>query len=293
MIQFKIMISLGFSPCPNDTFIFYALANGKIDLRDLDFSLIIDDVETLNQYAVERKLQVTKVSCHAFFSLKEDYQFLRSGGALGRGCGPLLVAKDRLLFSGKRPSKDLTFAIPGRLTTAFLLLRLYLSSEFGGSGIGNHRFRFSFMPFHMILDSVSKGSVDAGLIIHESRFTYPGYGLEQVVDLGEWWERETGLPIPLGGIVARKSLHQSTITTIEDLIRESVEYSSAHPDEAMSYIKQHAQEISEDVITQHIALYVNTYTFDLGEDGRAALDELMRRANSLKKYEESSTTSSS
>jgi 1,4-dihydroxy-6-naphthoate synthase len=270
------MIRLGFSPCPNDTFIFYALANRKIDTLGIDFSLRIEDVETLNQLAVGKALEVTKVSCHAFRYLRHDYQFLSSGGAFGRGCGPLIVAKDTKSFFEKTPG-DLKIATPGKLTTAALLLELYLAAAFTPPRGGLGGVTFIPMPFHMIMQSVSDGKADAGLIIHESRFTYPDFGLVKIADLGEWWEKETGLPIPLGGIAAQKSLGTKLIMNIENLIRASIHYSSSHRDEAMPYIKSYAREMDEEVMLKHIALYVNDYTFDLGENGRAALDELMRR----------------
>jgi 1,4-dihydroxy-6-naphthoate synthase len=269
------MISLGFSPCPNDTFIFYAVANKKIETHGLDFNFVIEDVETLNGLAMKRALDVTKISCHAFYYLQDDYRFLRSGGAFGRGCGPLLVVKENFKFKiSDLKSQNIKIAIPGELTTAFLLLKLYLSP--------NSSLSFISMPFYEIMDAVKEGRADAGLIIHESRFTYHEYGLSKVADLGEWWESETGLPIPLGGIIAKKSLGESAIKTIESLIRAGVEYSILHRDEAMPYIKRYSQELSDDVIDKHIALYVNDYTIDIGDDGEAALNELLKRARGEK-----------
>jgi 1,4-dihydroxy-6-naphthoate synthase len=270
------MIRLGFSPCPNDTFIFYALANKKIDTRGLDFELFIEDVETLNSHAVGRALDVTKISCHAYYHLQKDYHFLRAGGALGRGCGPLIVAQDSKKFFFEKPLEQLKIAVPGRLTTAFLLLRLYFSSNFN-----LNLSDIVVMPFHEIMQAVSTGAVDAGLIIHESRFTYQQHGLVKIIDLGEWWEKETGLPIPLGGIIAKKSLGEPVIATIEDLIRSSVQYALGHRDEVTPYIKRYAQELSDEVIMSHIALYVNDYTIDIGDEGAAALGELLKRAKGL------------
>lgn len=273
------MISLGFSPCPNDTFIFYALANKLIDLKGLDFSLVIEDVETLNQLAIKRAIDATKISCHAFYYLQNDYQFLRAGGAFGRGCGPLLVQKteDREQKTDKRSVMQ-KIAIPGELTTAFLLLKLYLSSN--SSPVTRHpSLSFIVMPFYEIMSAVRDGKVDAGLIIHESRFTYPEYGLKKIVDLGEWWENETGLLIPLGGIIAKKSLGSSTIEAIENLIRASVQYSMLQREDAMLFIKKYSQELSDDIILKHIALYVNEYTLDIRDEGQAALDELMKMAS--------------
>jgi len=273
------MISLGFSPCPNDTFIFYALTNKIIDLKGLNFSLLIKDVETLNQLAIKKKVDVTKISCHAFYYLQEDYHFLRAGGAFGRGCGPLLVVRTQ--ESEVRSSKIKKIAIPGKLTTAFLLLKLYLSSTSITSYFSLITSHFIPMPFHKIMEAVRDEKVDAGLIIHESRFTYQKYGLSQIVDLGEWWEKETGLPLPLGGIIAKKSLGIQNIKTIESLIRESVEYSIHNKEEVMPFIKQYSQELSDDVIFKHISLYVNDYTIDIGSEGKAALNELIKRAKGV------------
>ncbi len=271
MLKLLVMISLGFSPCPNDTFIFYALANKKIDTCGLDFNLIIKDVETLNQLALKKELDISKISCHAFSYLRGDYRFLHAGGALGRGCGPLIVAKG---LYGPEDLGGKKIAVPGKLTTAFLLYKLFAST------FGLQPPSFIEMPFHEIMNAVRDGKADAGLIIHESRFTYQDYGLVRILDLGEWWEKETGLPIPLGGIIAKKSLGEPVIKNIEDLIRASVNYSLAHREEAMPYIRKYSQELSEAVIREHISLYVNSYTVDIGNDGLAALEELLSRADS-------------
>ncbi|MGO9613231.1 MAG: 1,4-dihydroxy-6-naphthoate synthase [Dissulfurispiraceae bacterium] len=278
MIKSVFMIQLGFSPCPNDTFIFYALANSRIDAQGLDFNVAIEDVETLNHLAMKRLLDVTKISCHTFYYLRNDYRFLSVGGAFGHGCGPLLVAKDPSVVSDRKKDEAVKIAIPGRLTTAFLLLRLYLSAALRLKSPS-----FVFMPFHEIMKSVKDGKVDAGLIIHEGRFTYHEHGLIQIADLGTWWEALTGLPLPLGGIIAKKSLGDSTIEKIKNLIRSSLQYSLLHREEAMPYIKKHAQELSEEVINKHISLYVNNYTLDAGNDGKAALNELFTRADRLLK----------
>ncbi len=269
------MISLGFSPCPNDTFIFYALANKIIDQRGLDFRIIIEDVETLNQLAMRRSVDVTKISCHAYYYLQKDYHFLTTGGAFGRKCGPLLVVRGQ--ESGLR-AEIKKIAIPGELTTAFLLLKLYLNSKSNNSHFSLSASQFIPMPFHKIPEAVRDGQVDAGLIIHESRFTYQEYGLSKIIDLGDWWEDETGLPLPLGGIIAKRSIGAQNISMIESLIRESLEYSMRNREEVIPFIKMYAQELSDDVIFKHIALYVNNYTIDIGKDGKTALDELIKRA---------------
>jgi 5,8-dihydroxy-2-naphthoate synthase len=258
-------LTLGFSPCPNDTFMFYPLVHGLVDTAGLTFLERLEDVETLNQLALKGELDVSKVSYHALGHIRDDYALLRSGSALGRGCGPLLVARENLVPADLRGRK---IAVPGRYTTALLLLRLF------DPAFEN----FIVMPFNEIMDAVLKGKVDAGLIIHESRFTYQGFGLHKLVDLGEWWEGETGLPIPLGGIVARRSLGSDTIAIIERALRAGVQYAHNNPAAAADYIREHAQEMSDEVCAAHIGLYVNDFSTDLGEEGERAIAELLRRA---------------
>ncbi|HXE96925.1 MAG TPA: 1,4-dihydroxy-6-naphthoate synthase [Dongiaceae bacterium] len=258
-------LTLGFSPCPNDTFMFHPLVHGLVDTGGLAYRERLEDVETLNQLALAGELDVSKVSYHALGHIRDRYALLRSGSALGRGCGPLLVAADRIDPADLRGR---TIAVPGRYTTAKLLLRLFDPT------LAN----FIVMPFNEIMDAVLNGNVDAGLIIHESRFTYHGFGLHKLLDLGEWWEGETGLPIPLGGIVARRSLGAETIAAIERALREGVEYARAHPDEAARYICEHAQEMSQEVCAAHIGLYVNDFSTDLGDEGVRAISCLLQRA---------------
>lgn len=262
-------LSLGYSPCPNDTFIFYALVHQKIHAGGLRFREMLLDVETLNQKALNAELDITKVSFHAFGNFRDSYCLLRAGGALGKGCGPLVVAREKL---GMHELKGKTIAIPGRLTTAFLLLRLYDIS------LGE---KVREMPFHQIIRAVQSGEADAGLIIHESRFTFGQSGLRQVIDLGAWWEGETGLPIPLGGIIARRSLGQGIIATVDSAVRKSIEYAYAHPAEPRRYIKEHSQELDDEVIEKHISLYVNDYSLDSGKAGAEAIAELFHRSEAL------------
>lgn len=260
-------LSLGYSPCPNDTFIFYALVHGKIDTGDLNFKEILLDVETLNRMASKDKLDITKVSYNAFGNLRDDYCLLRSGGALGRGCGPLVVASKECKM---KDLKGKTIAIPGELTTAYLLLQLY-DPDF--------RSNVKAMPFHEIMGAVKEGKADAGLIIHEGRFTYSSYGLKKIIDLGEWWEEETGLPIPLGCIIAKRSLGNDIISKAERLIRESVLYAMSRPEMlGMKYIKEHSQELDDSVIDEHIKLYVNDYSIDIGDNGIRAVRKLLEMA---------------
>lgn len=261
-------LTLGYSPCPNDTFIFYGLVHGLIETGDLSFSERLLDVEALNHSAVNGLLDVTKVSFHAYMRLMNDYELLKSGGAMGRGCGPLVVAREPLCLDDLIGS---TIAIPGELTTAYLLLSLY-----------NPAFRenVKVMRFDRIMSAVANGEVDAGLIIHESRFTYPSFGLLQIADLGAWWEAVTGLPIPLGCIVAKKTLGTELIKEIDALVKKSVLYAINNPYEPTSYIKRHSLEMDEDVIKKHIGLYVNEFSVDLGDEGMRAVDELVERAKS-------------
>lgn len=281
-------LSLGYSPCPNDTFIFYAMIHGKIDTGGLSFNEVLLDVETLNQKALNAELDITKASYAAYGHLRDNYTLLRAGGALGRGCGPLVVAKHDYAMEDLRNKR---IAIPGRLTTAYLLLQLFDSAFVGAYSNGRDYpaptptpYPQSLtpavieMPFHKIMDAVANEEVDAGLIIHESRFTYPSYGLKQIMDLGEWWEKDTGLPIPLGCIIARRSLGDTMNVRIDRTIRQSVKYALNKRTEPMAYIKEHSQELSEDVINQHIDLYVNNFSIDISQEGEKAVSELISRA---------------
>ncbi|HEY3346298.1 MAG TPA: 1,4-dihydroxy-6-naphthoate synthase [Nitrospirota bacterium] len=258
-------LTLGYSPCPNDTFIFYGLTHGRTPVSGVDIVESLDDVETLNRRALKTELDLTKVSFHALAYLREDYCLLKSGAALGRGCGPLVVSKNYKSMEELRGKK---IAIPGRYTTAQLLLLLY-DKDFDNIEV---------MPFEKIMPAVAEGRVDAGLIIHEGRFTYQGFGLNKLIDLGQWWESESGLPIPLGGILARRSLGADTIRAVEDGIRKSIGYSYANRTEAMDYIKRHAQEMEEGVINSHIELYVNSFSLDLGDEGVRAVEALFDKA---------------
>lgn len=255
-------VSLGFSPCPNDTFVFHALVHGLVP-GPAFAPPVYADIDVLNARALAGDLDVVKVSYGVLPGLS-GYTLLASGGALGRGCGPLVVTRT--------PGESLagkTVAVPGEQTTAYLLLRLW-DPGFGGVEV---------MPFDTILPAVRDRRVDAGLVIHESRFTYQGYGLHAVADLGDWWEGETGLPIPLGAIVAKDGLDTDAI---ESAIRSSVEYAWAHPEASCDYVLAHSQELAPEVVDAHIALYVNELTRDLGDEGRRAVDELLRRARALR-----------
>ncbi|MEK6743164.1 MAG: 1,4-dihydroxy-6-naphthoate synthase [Nitrospirota bacterium] len=256
---------LGYSPCPNDTYIFYALVHGKVAVPGITFQERLEDVETLNRLALDGTLDLTKISYHALGHLRERYALLRSGGALGRGCGPLIVARPGTRIEDLRSG---TVAIPGKLTTAWLLLQLF-DRELSNVVV---------MTFDRIMQAVADGTVTAGLIIHESRFTYPLYKLEMLLDLGAWWERYSGLPIPLGGILGKRSLGTVTLAKVEEAIRESLKYARGHPDEVLSYVKEHSQEMDETVMKSHIGLYVNDFSRDLGEEGVAAVERLFAEA---------------
>jgi len=260
------VLTLGYSPCPNDTFIFYALSHGLVSLPDTTIHERLEDVETLNQLARRGALDLTKISFHAYGKLRDNYVLLRSGAALGRGCGPLVIAKRPGVSLAELQGEPL--AIPGELTTANLLLQL-CSGGFE---------QVIAMPFDRIMSAVACGSVAAGAIIHESRFTYQQFGLHQVIDLGKWWEEDTGCPIPLGGILARRDLGAATIKAVEQAIAASLSYAWQHPAEPRNYIKQHAQELDDNVIEQHIGLYVNEFSRDLGSEGIRAVSTLFERA---------------
>ena len=260
-------LTLAYSPCPNDTYIFAAWTNGMLqDAPPVRVSL--EDVENLNNAALKADHTLTKVSYGAIPLLTENYRILRAGGALGRGCGPLLVARPG---TGETPQdfSDKIIAIPGEMTTAFMLLRLAMNS----------RPQTLQMRFDKIVEAVAGGTVDAGLIIHESRFTYKDAGLVEVVDFGDWWERQTGMPIPLGAILARNDLDDAQAQQINDTIRFSLRYAHENEKDVMPYVSQHATEMSEQVMRQHIDLYVNEYSDDVRDDGIAAVNELFERAH--------------
>jgi len=255
-------LKLGFSSCPNDTFIFHAMTHSLIDTDGYRFDSIITDVEELNKAASEDITDITKLSFHAWLRLKDKYDLLRSGAALGFGCGPLLVSK-----TGAVDNNSL-IAVPGELTTAALLLRLFMPNA------SNH----VYSRFDNILRGISSGKYDAGVIIHEGRFIYEDYGLKLVTDLGRWWEKKTGMPIPLGCIAVKKVLGKEIKSAVERMIKNSVMYAFSHRDESYGFIKEHAAELDQDVIQQHIDLYVNDFTIDLGENGLEAVRVLEKLA---------------
>jgi 1,4-dihydroxy-6-naphthoate synthase len=262
-------LTLAYSPCPNDTFIFTPWVEGHIDGAPPVVERF-EDIDTLNRMALAGEPDAVKVSFHAYGHLRERYCLLRSGGALGRGCGPLVVA--RTSFAEKALAGK-TVAIPGTLTTAALLVRLFAPALRDAN--------ITVMPFNEIMPAVCNEQVDAGVIIHESRFTYQRYGLTQIVDLGEWWERETAHAIPLGGIAMRRDLGADLIRRTERALTASVNYAHTHPEHVWPTIRRHAQEMDDEVMRQHIALYVNDFTRDYGEEGEAAIQHLLETAEAL------------
>ncbi len=256
-------LTLGISPCPNDTFIFDALVNGKIDTEGFEFEVFLEDVETLNQWALEGKLDITKLSFPAFFKSLSHYTLLNAGSAIGKGVGPLLISDAAHELTDEEINQA-SIALPGQNTTANLLFSFaypYVTDK-------------TFMIFSAIEDALVNKEVDMGVIIHENRFTYQQKGLHKIKDLGEYWEEKMELPLPLGGIAINQSVKRSTALKINALICKSLDYAFANYPVIPDYVKQHSQTMSEDVMRQHINLYVNNYSLDLGEEGKLAIENL-------------------
>ncbi len=254
-------LTFGYSPCPNDTFAFHALTHGLV-AAPFRIRPVLLDIEELNRRAHTGEFDLTKLSVGAFAAVGDRYRLLRSGAALGHGVGPLVVARTPMTLDEATSGR---VAIPGMETTAYRLLRL----------AAPRLADVVELRYDRILGAVERGDVEAGLIIHESRFTYADHGLVKVVDLGDWWERETGLPVPLAGICARQDLDEATCQAAEVAIRASVQYAFDHPEASRSYVRAHAQEMSEDVCAQHIALYVNAHSLDIGDEGLRAIARLV------------------
>ena len=258
-------LTFGYSPCPNDTFAFHALSHGVLELP-FRIEPVLLDIEELNRRAHAGAFDLTKLSVGAFAGVGDRYRMLRSGAALGHGVGPLVVARTPATLAEAVRGR---IAIPGRETTAFRLLRL------AAPALGE----VVEMRYDGILRAVAEGLVDAGLIIHESRFTYADHGLVKVADLGEWWEGETGLPVPLAGICARSDLDAATATIVERAIRDSVQYAFDHPEASRAYVRAHSQELSDEVCNAHIRLYVNRLSLDVGDEGVRAIARLVAAGN--------------
>ena len=259
-------ITCAYSTCPNDTFIFGRMA------QDADLEVHLHDVETLNREAFRGRYDITKLSFHAWLKVQEQYQLLDAGAALGRGCGPLVICKEGVGPESGQVIPHLRrcgiTAVPGEYTTANLLLQLW----------NPHIENRLFMPFDRIMDAVESGRADAGVIIHEGRFVFKERGFRCLQDLGDWWERETGLPIPLGCIAVRKSLGAEKIEQIGRRLRQSIRYAFDHPDAVSGYVRAHAQELDAEVIRRHIETYVNEFTLELGDEGVAAVEKLQELA---------------
>lgn len=255
---------LAISPCPNDTYAFYGLLHAKTNYA-MPLETRFADIEALNHLCMSGEVDFCKISFHTYLLIRDHYRLLKSGSALGFGCGPLVIAKKAMNpaeLKGKR------IAIPGPYTTATLLLQLWLGQNLN----------LVEKSFDEIMPAITKGEVDAGLIIHESRFTYARFGLVSLVDLGDWWEKETGTPIPLGGIVARKDLNEAEITAFENALQQSILYANRNPAEALPFMQKHAQEMEPEVMRKHVELYVNEYTLDLGIQGISAINALIERS---------------
>lgn len=264
-------LTIGFSTCPNDTFIFDALIHKKIDTEGLDFELLLADVEELNKAAFSNEIDITKLSYHAYAYVADNYKLLNSGSALGNNNGPLLISKHKIYPD---EVSDLNIAIPGKYTTANLLLTIAYPKV---------RNKKEYI-FSDIEEVVLSGEMDAGLIIHENRFTYEKKGLKKVIDLGEFWEDKTKMPIPLGGIVVNRKLPKEIQQKIDKLVRKSLEYAYENPASSLDFMKQYAQEMNEDIMKKHVDLYVNNFSTDLGEKGKAAIETLYKEAEIIEGF---------
>jgi 5,8-dihydroxy-2-naphthoate synthase len=262
----KRLITVGHSPDPDDAFMFYGLAHGKIDTGDLEFRHELQDIETLNRRALKGELEVTAISIHAYAHLLDKYALLPSGCSMGDRYGPMVVAKKSLKIEDL---KHVRIAVPGTMTTAFLTLRLLLP---GG-------FEHEVMPFDQILNAVASGKVDAGLIIHEGQLTFQNQGLSLVVDLGVWWQEKTGLPLPLGGNAVRRDLGKETMSRISRYLKESIRYGLEHRSDALAYALQYARDMDRVLADRFVGMYVNDWTLDYGPRGRAAVARLLEEAH--------------
>ena len=267
-----MLIRLGHSPDPDDAFMFWALASGEIDTRDFEFEHVLKDIQTLNLWALDGRLEVTALSLHSYPLVQDRYALLPHGASMGSGYGPVVVSREPL---SREELRDVEIAIPGRMTTAFLVLRMYLGD-----------FRYRELPFDRILDEVASGGAAAGLLIHEGQLTYGDAGLAKSADLGEWWLLETGLPLPLGVNVARRDLGVETLHELSEVLRESIEVGLANRRRAMSYAKQFGRGLDDELADRFVGMYVNDFTCDYGDEGRQAVQELLRRAEAIGAFAE-------
>jgi 1,4-dihydroxy-6-naphthoate synthase len=264
-----VLIRLGHSPDPDDAFMFWALAEDRIDARGFEFEHVLKDIQTLNEWALEGRLEVTALSLHAYPFVQDRYVLLPHGASMGSGYGPIVVARESI------PLEDVEIAVPGKMTTAFLALRI---------AIGD--FRYREVPFDRILDEVREGRAEAGLLIHEGQLTYGSEGLVKLLDLGEWWQEETGLPLPLGVNVARRDLGRETLERLSAVLHDSIEAGLANREEAMQYALRFGRGLDTDLADRFVGMYVNELTQDYGEEGRAAVRELLRRGEQIGAFAE-------
>jgi 1,4-dihydroxy-6-naphthoate synthase len=266
-----VLIRLGHSPDPDDAFMFWALAEGRIDTRGFEFEHVLRDIQTLNEWALEGRLEVTALSLHSYPHVQDTYVLLPHGASMGSGYGPIVVGARAYSVDELR---GLEIAVPGRMTTAFLVLRMLLGD-----------FRYREVPFDQIMDEVKAGRAAAGLLIHEGQLTYEGEGLQKSVDLGEWWLLETGLPLPLGVNVAKRSVGEARLRDLSAVLRESIEAGLEHRSEAVRYALQFGRGLDHELGDRFVGMYVNELTCDYGAEGRQAVQELLRRAEALGVYE--------
>jgi len=267
-----VLIRLGHSPDPDDAFMFWALASGEIDTRDFEFEHVLKDIQTLNLWALDGRLEVTALSLHAYPFVQDEYVLLPHGASMGSGYGPVVVSRETL---SREELRDVEIAVPGRMTTAFLVLRMYLGD-----------FRYREVPFDLILDEVSSGAAPAGLLIHEGQLTYGDAGLAKTVDLGEWWLLETGLPLPLGVNAARRDLGPDALRELSAVLAESIHAGLENREEAMRYAMRFGRGLDAALADRFVGMYVNELTQDYGDEGRAAVGELLRRAEAAGAFAE-------
>ncbi|MBD0318415.1 MAG: ABC transporter substrate-binding protein [Thermoleophilia bacterium] len=260
-----LLIRLGHSPDPDDAFMFWGLASGRVHPRGFEFEHVLRDIQTLNEWALEGRLEVTAISLHAYTLVQDRYVILPHGASMGRGYGPIVVAREPV---SPEELRQIEIAVPGRMTTAFLALRLFLGSDF----------RYRELPFDEIIDAVKAGRAAAGLLIHEGQLTYRGHGLQLVVDLGDWWLLETGLPLPLGINVARRDIGGTTLRTLSDVLADSIEAGLANRPEALRYAMRFGRGLDHALTDRFVGMYVNRLTRDYGDEGRQAVEELLTRA---------------
>jgi 1,4-dihydroxy-6-naphthoate synthase len=266
-----VLIKLGHSPDPDDAFMFWALTDDRVDTRGFEFEHVLKDIQTLNEWALEGKLEVTAISLHSYPHVQDRYVLLPHGASMGSGYGPIVVAPKALT---QEQLRDVEIAVPGKMTTAFLVLRMFLGD-----------FRYREVPFDEILDEVQSGRAAAGLLIHEGQLTYADSGLEKCVDLGEWWLLETGLPLPLGANVARRDIGEERLRDLSVVLRDSIQAGLDNRSEAMSYAMRFGRGLDEGLADRFVGMYVNDYTCDYGDEGRLAVNELLSRAERLGVYE--------